>query len=97
MTAWHMQHLGSLATRGVGLVMTEVVSVSPEGRISPEDAGIWEDGQIAPMKEIVDYVHSQNAKIGIQIGHAGRKASTVAPWLDRKAGAVKEVLLSCNP
>ncbi|KAI9158194.1 NADPH dehydrogenase afvA [Paramyrothecium foliicola] len=90
MTPWHRQHHGSFATRGPGLVMTEVVSVSPEGRISPQDAGIWEDGQIAPMKDIVDYAHSQNAKIGIQIGHAGRKASTVAPWLDRKAAAVEE-------
>jgi 2,4-dienoyl-CoA reductase-like NADH-dependent reductase (Old Yellow Enzyme family) len=91
MTPWHKQHLGSFATRGPGLILTEVVSVSPEGRITPEDAGLWEDGQIEPLREIVDYAHSQGAKIGIQMGHAGRKASTVAPWLDRKAVAVAEV------
>lgn len=91
MTPWHKQHLGSFAARGPGLIITEVQAVSPEGRISPEDVGIWEDGQLVPLKEIVDFVHSQGAKIAIQIGHAGRKASTVAPWLDRKNTAVKEV------
>jgi 2,4-dienoyl-CoA reductase-like NADH-dependent reductase (Old Yellow Enzyme family) len=90
MTFWHKQHLGGYASRGAGLVLTEVVSVSPEGRISPEDAGIWEDSQIAPMREIVDWAHSQGSHIGAQVGHAGRKASTVAPWMDRKAGAVRE-------
>ncbi|KAM0220165.1 hypothetical protein ACHAPA_000843 [Fusarium lateritium] len=90
MTPWHKQHLGSFAARGPGLIITEVQAVSPEGRITPEDVGIWEDGQIVPLKEIVDFVHSQGAKIAIQMGHAGRKASTVAPWLDRKSTAVKE-------
>ncbi|KAF4995804.1 hypothetical protein FGRMN_4866 [Fusarium graminum] len=90
MTPWHKQHLGSFATRGPGLIITEVHAVSPEGRISPEDVGIWEDGQMVPLKEAIDFVHSQGAKIAIQMGHAGRKASTVAPWLDRKSTAVKE-------
>ncbi|EEU40162.1 uncharacterized protein NECHADRAFT_57931 [Fusarium vanettenii 77-13-4] len=90
MTPWHKQHLGSFAARGASLVITEVHAVSPEGRISPQDAGIWEDGQMVPLKEVVEFVHSQNSKIAIQMGHAGRKASTVAPWLDRKAVAVKE-------
>ncbi|KAM0350097.1 hypothetical protein ACHAPU_003260 [Fusarium lateritium] len=90
MTPWHKQHLGSFAARGPGLIITEVHAVSPEGRISPEDVGIWEDGQLAPLKEVIDFVHSQGAKIAIQMGHAGRKASTVAPWLDRKSTAVKE-------
>ncbi|KAF7553446.1 hypothetical protein G7046_g7098 [Stylonectria norvegica] len=90
LTPWHKQHLGSFAARGAALVLTEVHAVSPEGRISPQDAGIWEDGQMGPLKEIVDFAHSQNSKICIQMGHAGRKASTVAPWLDRKAAAVKE-------
>jgi 2,4-dienoyl-CoA reductase-like NADH-dependent reductase (Old Yellow Enzyme family) len=90
-TSWHKTHLGSFATRGASLVLTEVHAVSPEGRISPEDAGIWEDGQVAPLREVVQFVHSQGAKIGIQIGHAGRKASTLAPWLDRKAVATEEV------
>lgn len=89
-TPWHRQHLGSFTARGPALVITEVHAVSPEGRISPQDAGIWEDGQMAPLKEIVDFAHSQNSRMAIQMGHAGRKASTVAPWLDRKAVAVKE-------
>ncbi|RSL71698.1 hypothetical protein CEP51_012011 [Fusarium floridanum] len=90
MTPWHKQHLGSFAARGASLIITEVHAVSPEGRISPQDTGIWEDGQMVPLKEVVEFVHSQNSKIAIQMGHAGRKASTVAPWLDRKAVAVKE-------
>ncbi|RYP72123.1 hypothetical protein DL770_008016 [Monosporascus sp. CRB-9-2] len=87
MTMWHHVHLGGFAVRGAGLVMTEVTSVSPEGRISPQDLGLWEDGQIEPLKEIVQFVHSQGTKFGVQMGHAGRKASTVAPWIDRKAAA----------
>ncbi|RYP81723.1 hypothetical protein DL769_001873 [Monosporascus sp. CRB-8-3] len=75
------------AVRGAGLVMTEVISVSPEGRISPQDLGLWEEGQIEPLKKIVEFVHSQGTKFGVQMGHAGRKASTVAPWIDRKAAA----------
>lgn len=91
MTPWHKQHLGSFAARGASLIITEVHAVSPEGRISPQDAGIWEDGQTVALKEVVEFVHSQSSKIAIQMGHAGRKASTVVPWLDRKAVAVKEV------
>jgi 2,4-dienoyl-CoA reductase-like NADH-dependent reductase (Old Yellow Enzyme family) len=87
MTPWHHVHLGSFAARGAGLVLTEVISVSPEGRISPQDLGLWEDGQIEPLKQIVDFAHSQGTSFGIQLGHAGRKASTVAPWIDRKAAA----------
>ncbi|CAJ2513662.1 Uu.00g017810.m01.CDS01 [Anthostomella pinea] len=87
MTMWHHVHLGGFAVRGAGLVLTEVVSVSPEGRISPQDLGLWEDGQIEPLRQIVDFAHSQGVKFGVQLGHAGRKASTVAPWIDRKAAA----------
>ncbi|KAH9908744.1 FMN-linked oxidoreductase [Xylariomycetidae sp. FL2044] len=87
MTMWHHVHLGSFAVRGPGLVLTEVISVSPEGRISPQDLGLWDDGHIGPLKQIVDFAHSQGVKFGVQMGHAGRKASTVAPWIDRKAAA----------
>ncbi|KAI0132716.1 hypothetical protein BJ170DRAFT_691847 [Xylariales sp. AK1849] len=87
MTMWHHTHLGGFASRGVGLVMTEVHAVSPEGRISPQDLGLWEDGQIEGLRKIVEFVHSQSVKFGVQIGHAGRKASTVVPWVDRKAAA----------
>ncbi|KXH59281.1 NADH:flavin oxidoreductase/NADH oxidase [Colletotrichum salicis] len=87
MTAWHKTHLQSYAVRGAGLVLTEVQAVMPEGRISPEDLGIWDDSQLVAAKEVIYFVHSQGGHIGAQIGHAGRKASTVAPWIDRKAVA----------
>ncbi|OTA63671.1 FMN-linked oxidoreductase [Hypoxylon sp. EC38] len=87
MTIWHHVHLGSFAARGAALVLTEAVAVSPEGRISPQDLGLWEDGHIEPLKQIVDFAHSQGVKFGVQLAHAGRKASTVAPWIDRKAAA----------
>lgn len=67
--------------RGPGLTMVEATSVTAEGRITPEDSGLWKDSQIEPLRRIVEFAHSQNQKIGIQLGHAGRKASTVAPWL----------------
>ncbi|KAL0930350.1 nadh-dependent flavin [Colletotrichum truncatum] len=87
MTPWHKTHLSSFAVRGAGLVLTEVQSVVPEGRISPEDLGLWSDSHIEAAKEVIDFVHSQGTFIGAQIGHAGRKASTIAPWVDRKAVA----------
>ena len=90
LTDWHLTHLGGIIQRGPGLTIVEATSVTPEGRITPEDSGIWEDGQIAPLQRIVEFAHSQNQKIGIQLGHAGRKASTVAPWLSRGATAQKE-------
>ncbi|KAI1386395.1 FMN-linked oxidoreductase [Hypoxylon trugodes] len=80
-------HLGSFAARGAGLILTEATAVAPEGRISPQDVGLWEDGHIEPLKKIVDFAHSQGVKFGVQLAHAGRKASTVAPWIDRKAAA----------
>jgi 2,4-dienoyl-CoA reductase-like NADH-dependent reductase (Old Yellow Enzyme family) len=61
--------------------MVEATAVVAEGRITPEDSGLWQDSQIEPLRKIVEFAHSQNQKIGIQLGHAGRKASTVAPWL----------------
>ncbi|KAL1702722.1 hypothetical protein EV121DRAFT_261744 [Schizophyllum commune] len=85
-TDWHFVHVGGFATRGVGAIIMEATAVVPEGRISPEDAGLWTDSQIAPLKRIVDFAHSQGTKIGIQLGHAGRKASTLAPWIARRAG-----------
>jgi 2,4-dienoyl-CoA reductase-like NADH-dependent reductase (Old Yellow Enzyme family) len=76
-----MAHLGGILSRGVGLTCVEATAVAPEGRISPEDSGLWEDAQIAPLRKIVDFAHSQNEKIIIQLAHAGRKGSTVAPWI----------------
>jgi 2,4-dienoyl-CoA reductase-like NADH-dependent reductase (Old Yellow Enzyme family) len=63
----------------------EATAVVPEGRISPEDAGLWTDSQIAPLKRIVDFAHTQAAKVGIQLAHAGRKASTLAMWVEKSA------------
>lgn len=82
-TDWHLVHLGSLARGGAGLVFTEATAVTPEGRISPQDAGIWTDEQAADYSRIVDFVRSQGAVPGIQLAHAGRKGSTRAPWLGR--------------
>ena len=78
---WHLTHMGGIVQRGPGISFIEATSVTPEGRITPEDTGLWKDSQIAPLKQIVDFAHSQGQKMGIQLGHAGRKASTVAPWL----------------
>lgn len=77
---WHFVHLGRFALGGFGLVMLEATAVVPEGRISYGDLGLWKDEQIAPLKRIVDFLHSQGAAAGIQLAHAGRKASTPVPW-----------------
>ncbi|CAE6449186.1 hypothetical protein ACGC1H_003984 [Rhizoctonia solani] len=81
MTDWHLVHLGGFATRGAGTIMLEATAVAPEGRISPECPGIWSDTHIAPMKRIVDFIHGQGGTVGIQLAHAGRKASTFAPYV----------------
>ncbi|KAI0792471.1 hypothetical protein C8Q75DRAFT_804847 [Abortiporus biennis] len=89
-TPWHLAHLGGIISRGPGLSIIEATAVSPEGRITPEDVGIWSDSHIAGLRQIVDFAHSQNQKIAIQLAHAGRKASTVAPWLHSGKSASKE-------
>ncbi|KAF8927661.1 protein disulfide-isomerase precursor [Dissophora ornata] len=75
MTDFHLVHLGSFAISGAGLIMAEATAVEPRGRINPADAGIWCDDHIPGIKRVVDFVHSQGSKIGIQLAHAGRKAS----------------------
>jgi 2,4-dienoyl-CoA reductase-like NADH-dependent reductase (Old Yellow Enzyme family) len=77
---WHLVHLGSRATGGAGLIIQEATSVSPEGRISPGDLGLWKDAQMDKMKIINQFISSQNSVPGIQLAHAGRKASCAAPW-----------------
>ena len=79
-TDWHLVHLGSRAVGGAGLIFTEATAVSSEGRISPDDAGIWNDQQANAYKRITSFIKSQNAVPGIQLAHAGRKASTYSPW-----------------
>ena len=79
-TDWHLVHLGSRAVGGAGLIITEATAVSPEGRISPDDAGIWNEEQVNAYKKITSFIKSQNSVPGIQMAHAGRKASTYTPW-----------------
>ena len=79
-TDWHVVHLGSRAVGGAGLVLTEATAVLPEGRISPQDLGIWRDDHIEPLSRIVRFIDGQGAVAGIQLAHAGRKASTYRPW-----------------
>ncbi|MGB7135548.1 MAG: NADH:flavin oxidoreductase/NADH oxidase [Acidobacteriaceae bacterium] len=76
---WHLVHLGSRAVGGAGLIFTEATAVSPEGRISPQDLGLWKDDHIAPLARITAFLHSQGSHAGIQLAHAGRKASTFRP------------------
>jgi 2,4-dienoyl-CoA reductase-like NADH-dependent reductase (Old Yellow Enzyme family) len=76
---WHFVHLGSRAVGGAGLVLTEATAVLPEGRISPQDLGIWMDDHIEPLARIVRFIHEQGSVAGMQLAHAGRKASTYAP------------------
>lgn len=77
---WHLVHLGSRAVGGAGLVIAEATAVTPEGRISPQDMGLWDDGQIAPLKRITEFITAQGAVPGIQLAHAGRKACISQPW-----------------
>src|SRR6202034_516535 len=77
---WHLVHLGSRAVGGAGLVFTEAAAVLPEGRISPQDLGLWKDDHIAGLKRIVEFLHGQGARAGVQLAHAGRKASMARPW-----------------
>jgi 2,4-dienoyl-CoA reductase-like NADH-dependent reductase (Old Yellow Enzyme family) len=77
---WHMVHLGSRATGGAGLIIMEATGVEARGRISPDDLGLWADEQVDPLARITHFLRSQGAVAGIQIAHAGRKASTFRPW-----------------
>jgi 2,4-dienoyl-CoA reductase-like NADH-dependent reductase (Old Yellow Enzyme family) len=87
---WHLAHLGSLARGGAGLVLSEATAVVPEGRISPEDTGLWNDEQQAAWARIVDFVHRQGAAAGVQLAHAGRKASTYSGFTGERGGVPDE-------
>lgn len=82
-TTWHLVHLGSIARGGVGVVIAEATGVVPEGRISPWDTGLWNDEQRDAWAPIIDFVHEQGALAGVQLAHAGRKASTYREWSGR--------------
>ncbi|TGE14291.1 NADH:flavin oxidoreductase/NADH oxidase [Hymenobacter elongatus] len=77
---WHLMHLGSRAVGGAGLIITEAAAVSPEGRITPDDLGIWKDEHVPGLQRITAFLTAQGAVPGIQLAHAGRKASTTSPW-----------------
>ncbi|KAG9501945.1 hypothetical protein J7337_007651 [Fusarium musae] len=81
LTDFHLVHYGSFATRGAALVIVEATAVAPNGRVSTGDSGLWQDSQIAPLKRVVDYIHSQGQKAGIQLCHSGPKGSMLPPWL----------------
>ena len=85
---WHFVHLGGRAVGGAGLVFTEATAVLPEARISPHDLGIWKDDQIEMLSRITRFIHEQGSVAGMQLAHAGRKASTRRPW--EPAGTVPE-------
>ena len=78
---WHLVHLGSRAVGGAALVMGEATAVQAIGRISPADTGLYLDSQAEAWRPIVEFIHAQGARAGIQLAHAGRKGSTAAPWL----------------
>jgi len=89
-TDWHLVHLGSHAIGGVSLVLTEAAAVSPQGRISPNDLGIWSDAHTRALKRITDFIANQEAVPGIQLAHAGRKASSDVPWCGGRPVAAGE-------
>ncbi len=82
---WHLVHLGSFASGGAGIVFTEATAVAANGRISPQDLGIWKDDHLEVLSRITDFVSGQGAVPGMQLAHAGRKASTRRPWDDGPA------------
>lgn len=83
---WHLVHLGSRAVGGAGLVIAEATAVEPRGRISPEDLGLYKEKHMEPFRRITDFIRKQGAVPGIQLAHAGRKASTYSPWKQREFG-----------
>lgn len=87
---WHLAHLGSRAVGGAALVITEAAAVSAEGRISPADAGIWNEAQAQAWSRIAAFIRAQGAVAGTQLAHAGRKASTAEPWNGGAAVAVED-------
>lgn len=94
---WHFVHLGSRAVGGAALVLTEATAVLADGRISPQDLGIWKDDHIEPLARIVRFIHQQGSVAGMQLAHAGRKASTYRPWegqgaISESAGGWKNVV-----
>lgn len=87
---WHLVHLGTRAVGGASLVTAEATAISPEGRISPDDLGIWDEAHIDKLAQITSFIKKQQSVPGIQLSHAGRKASTAAPWKGKGKVSVEE-------
>ena len=87
-TDWHLAHLGGMARGGAGAIIVEATGVVPEGRISPQDLGLWNDAQRDALAPIVGFMQSQGARAGIQLAHAGRKAATWSPWGTNRTGSI---------
>jgi 2,4-dienoyl-CoA reductase-like NADH-dependent reductase (Old Yellow Enzyme family) len=87
---WHFVHLGSRATGGAALVMQEATAISPRGRISPDDMGLWKDEQVEFLQRITGFIKKQESVPGIQLAHAGRKSSTIPPWKGGKILGLSE-------
>jgi 2,4-dienoyl-CoA reductase-like NADH-dependent reductase (Old Yellow Enzyme family) len=87
-TDWHLAHLGSFAMGGAGLVIAEATAVVPDGRISPHDTGIWNDEQVVAWRRVVDFLHERGAAAGLQLAHAGRKASVYPEWGTAGRGSI---------
>ncbi len=87
---WHLVHLGSRAVGGAALITQEATAVSPEGRITHDDMGLWKDEHITKLQQITSFIHQHGAVAGIQLAHAGRKASTSSPWKGNKHIAIKD-------
>ena len=85
-TDWHVTHYASRAVGGFGTIIVEATAVTPEGRLSPYDLGLWSDEQVAGQRRLVEAIHAGGAVAGIQIGHGGRKSGT-APWRPNVSGA----------
>ncbi len=93
---WHLVHLGKFALGGAGLIFTESTAVSPVGRIGKDDAGLWQDEHIAPWRQVVEFVHQNGAAIGVQLGHAGRKAGSKPLWEGGEA-LTSEQMVAADP
>jgi 2,4-dienoyl-CoA reductase-like NADH-dependent reductase (Old Yellow Enzyme family) len=96
-TDWHLVHLGSRAVGGAGLVFAEATAIEARGRISPQDLGLWKDAHIEPLARITQFIHAQGSVAGIQLAHAGRKASVGRPWehdgkLEENQGGWRDVV-----
>ena len=87
---WHLVHLGARASGGFGLVIAEATAVVPEGRISPQDTGLWNDGQATAWRRVTDFVHARGTLAGVQLAHAGRKASTYSPFAAQPEGRARQ-------